>query len=249
MDVQRNGMDQDFPHGDADRLAEARVLAERGILEDSNNGPLWQFLGMLRYRQGDYARASDAIETAGLLIPLEPAARCALAECHARAGRMVLAAEIYRQLGRDVRCPTSLLPSVASGLGGLGQHEAALAVCRKITRRNPAHHHAHFGSAFYQRKLGRPFTSIIASVSRAFELAPHVPLYRVTLAALLDHVGRREEACELLRDLNPGAIQCRCCLRRAMTIFQQSGDWRHFEMYRTKINPGADFDREQGSHF
>jgi Flp pilus assembly protein TadD len=222
-----------FEHG---RIDEASALAERGVEGDPEDGRLWQLLGLLRHRRGDYPAACAALETAGLLVPLDPASRYALAECHARAGRKGLAGDLYRQLGRDQRCPTTLLPAVAAGLGSLGQNEAALAACRKIARRDPEHHHAHFGIAFYLRRLGRPVQAIFTAVSRAYELAPQVVLYRVTLAVLLDHTGRRDEACDLLRDLDPGAVHCRSCLQRAMAIFQEAGDWHSFEAFRARTD-------------
>jgi len=234
MDVHREKVDHCFELVAQGRVDEASELAARCVEEAPDDGRLWQFLGLLRHRQGDYAGACDALETASLLVPIEPASRCALADCHARAGRDGLAGDLYRQLGRDERCPTSLLPAVAAGLGNLGQNEAALAACRKIVRRDPEHHHAHFGIAFYLRRLGRPAPAILAAVARAHELAPQVVLYRMTLAVLLDQAGRRDEACDLLRSLDPSTIACRRCLHRAMAIFQDAGDWSRFEAFRAQ---------------
>lgn len=236
MDLHRDMADRCFELVGLGRVDEAVVLAERAVQEDPDDGRFWQFLGLLRHRQRDYSGACAALETASLLVPLEPASRCALAECHARAGRKGLACDLYRQLGRDERCPTALLSAVAAGLGSLGENEAALAACRKIVRRDPLHHHAHFGVAFYLRRLGRPLTSVIASISRAHELAPQVTLYRVSLAVLLDHSGQREEACDLLRDVDPAAMQCSSCLQRAMAIFQEAGDWERFEAFRAQTD-------------
>jgi len=61
-------------------------------------------------------------------------------------------------------------------------------------------------------------------VSRADELAPSLPLYQITLSSLLAHAGRWDEAHELMEDINPRAVGCRCCLRRMMSIFIHAGD-------------------------
>ena len=66
--------------------------------------------------------------------------------------------------------------------------------------------------AFYLRRLGRPAEAVLPVVARAHELAPDAPLYRITLATLLDHVGRRDEAREILRDLDLDDDSCRGCL-------------------------------------
>ena len=71
-------------------------------------------------------------------------------------------------------------------------------------------------------------------VARAHELAPEVPLYRISLATLLDHAGCREEACELIRDLDLNAVSCRGCLRRMSTIFLSVGEDRQAEACRTR---------------
>lgn len=236
MNLHRDMADRCFELVGLGRIDEASEMAERAVQGDPEDGRFWQFLGLLRHRQGNYPGACAALETASLLVPLEPSSRCALAECHARAGRKGLACDLYRQLGRDERCPTTLLAAVAAGLGSLGENEAALAACRKIVRRDPEQHHAHFGVAFYLRRLGRPLPSVITAVARAHELAPQVSLYRVSLAVLLDHSGQREEACDLLRDVDPTAMQCRSCLRRAMAIFQEAGDWERFEAFRTQTD-------------
>ena len=234
MDLHRDMVDRCFElvgSVGSTKRARSRSRPSRGIPRTAGSG---NSSGCSVTGRGTIRRLRCALETASLLVPLEPASRCALAECHARAGRKELACDLYRQLGRDEKCPTTLLPAVAAGLGSLGQNEAALAACRKIVRRDPEHHHAHFGVAFYLRRLGRPLQAVIAAVSRAHELRSRVSLYRLSLAALLDHSGQREEACDLLRDVDPTAVQCRACLRRAMAIFQEAGDWERFEAFRRR---------------
>lgn len=199
-------------------LAEADALARDGLDRFPDAGRLWRLRGLLRIRLGDIAGACSALETASLLVPLDPAACCALAECHAREGRHTLARDLFRSLASEYDCPTELLPAVASGLGSLGDDWMALKVCRELSSREPDRHEALFGQAFYLRRLGHSVEQVLTLVSRAHELAPTSTLYRVTLASLLDHVGRGEDARDILRAVDPNAVHCLCCLRRMMAI-------------------------------
>jgi Flp pilus assembly protein TadD len=211
------------------RLAEAQELLDQAVLESPDDGRLWRSIGMFRHQAGDFAGACRSLETAGLLVPLDPKARRALAECFARTGHASLAVDLYRDLASDRRCPDELLPEVAAGLGYLGMYGAALAICHELIRRSPEMAEAHFGVAFYLRRLGRPPEAILPVVARAYELAPEVPLYRISLATLLDHSGRRDEARELIRDLDLDQVSCRGCLRRMTTIFLAAGQDRRVE--------------------
>jgi pentatricopeptide repeat protein len=202
----------------ADRLAEARLG------EFPDDGELWQLRGLLRQRLGDLDGACAALETASMLVPLESSARCALADCYARTGRIELARDLYRHLAGDGRCPTPLLPAVASGLGALGDHETALEVCQELSRRDSTRHEALFGMAFYMRRLGYPIETILPVVARAHELAPQLRLYRVLLGSLLAGVGRQEEAYDLLRGVAVESVRCCGCLRRMMAVFRLAGD-------------------------
>jgi len=244
MDQHRDVLERCIGLAGVGRLVEAEGLAGRAVQGDPEDGNLWQFLGLIRHRLGDLTRARSALEVASALVPLEPSARRALADCYARTGHAELAGDLYRALAVDARCPTDLLPAVASGLGGLGRHEDALKACRELIRRDPSCHEGHFGVAFYLRRLGMPPEAALPSVATAFELAPDLLLYRISLAALLDHVGRRDEAHDLLRDVDPGAVQCRCCLRRMATILRDTDDPTRADAYRPGCEPNG---REHGS--
>ena len=218
----------------AGRLADAEEQVARLLRENPEDGHAWQSAGLLRHRMGDSEGGRDALETAGLLIPLSPMARLALAECLARTGHSELAGNLYRDLATDGGCPDALLPAVAAGLGQIGEYGAALGACIELVRRSPGLAEAHFGVAFYLRRLGRPVDVVLPVVARAHELAPDVPLYRISLATLLDHVGRRDEAREILRDLDLDAVSCRGCLRRMSTIFREGGEAHRGEACRPR---------------
>ncbi len=163
-----------------------------------------------------------------------PRARVDRAECLARSARPDEAGAVFRQLLVEGICPDDLLPTVAAGLGQLGEYGAALGACLELLRRSPDFAEAHFGVAFYVRRLGRPVEAILPVVARAHELAPDIPLYRITLATLLDHLGRRDEAREILGDLDLDAVSCRGCVRRMSTIFHQPGATRPEPAGRTR---------------
>jgi Flp pilus assembly protein TadD len=235
MDDHREILAHCFELAGLGMLAEAEELLERAVQKSPDDGRLWQSVGLFRHQAGDFDGACRSLETAGLLVPLDPQARCALADCFARMGHTALAGDLYRDLSSDPGCPEQLLPQVAAGLGYLGMYGAALATCLELIRRSPAMAEAHFGVAFYLRRLGRSPEAILPIVARAHELAPEVPLYRISLATLLDHTGRCDEARELIGDLDLDQVSCRGCLQRMKTIFQATGPGRGFEECRPDL--------------
>jgi Flp pilus assembly protein TadD len=223
MDQPQRIMDRCLELVRSDRPEEAVKLASTGLDRFPDEGQLWRFRGLARHRLQDFRGAGDDLETASLLVPLDPAARRALADCHMRAGEKMLARDLYLHLSADPKCPTELLPAVASGLGGLAEYRAALETCRRLLRRDSSRHEAHFGVAYYLRRLGHPLQAIVTHVSRAHELSPATPLYRITLASLYDQAGRGDEARELLQDLDPATLKCPCCLKRVASLFRGLG--------------------------
>jgi Flp pilus assembly protein TadD len=228
------------------RIGEAAQVAREAVRAFPDDGELWQLHGLLGQHQGDIEGACAALETAGLLVPLNPAAQCALADCHARAGRRELARELYRALAGNRSCPTALLPAVASGLGCLGDAPAALDVCRELARRKPYHHEAYFGMAYYTRQAGGEAAEVFPLVARAHELSPKHPVYRVVMACFLARSGRYDEACALLRGVRPEAVRCEGCVRRIMDILDRGGaedvvaDFRALPAQGARSLPEAD---------
>lgn len=212
---------------------EAEFVAARALDRHPDAGRIWEARGLALLRLGRPEPACEALETAQALVPLTAVARCALADCHARAGRPGLACDLYHALAADPACPASLLPTIASGLGALGRDQEALDTCRELARRAPGCHEAQFGQAFYLRRLGASAEVVLPLVARAHELAPAAPLYRVTLGALLTQLGRDDEAYDVLCDVDPAKIRCAGCLRRMSLVFERSGDLARLEACRS----------------
>jgi len=202
----------------------AAELASSAVLDFPDDGNLWELRGVALHHLGEHSAARSALETASLLQPIDVGARYCLAGCYAATGLYDLAVFVYQMVAEDGRAPLWLLPNIASKLGQLNEHQAALGVCRLILLRDDSRHEAHFGIAFYLRRLGAPLEAVVEATTRAHELAPQVPLYRVVLASLLHEMDQTEEAYDLLRQLPPESIACPCSLRRMMLVFDAVSD-------------------------
>lgn len=202
----------------------AAELASSAVLEFPDDGNLWELRGVAEHHLGNHVTARSALETASLIQPLDVGARYCLAGSYAATGHPELAVFMFQMVAEDSRAPLWLLPNVASRLGQMNEHQAALGVCRLILLRDDSRHEAHFGVAFYLRRLGAPLEEVVESAARAHDLAPQVPLYRIVLASLLHELGQTEDACDLLRQLPPESVACPCSLRRMMRVFDAAAD-------------------------
>lgn len=202
----------------------AQKWAAAGILVDENHGELWQVRGIALRMLGRFREAASALETATTLIPLNVFAQCALADSYARLGKRKLASFLYRRLLKEKQCPTQLLPAVSSGAGAIGDYACALNVCRQIVRREPDHHAAIFGIAFYMEKLDYHPEEIVHWVKEAFRLRPQSVTYRLSYASTLEYLGRVPAARELLVDIDVRSIHCSRILNRMAEIFAKAGD-------------------------
>lgn len=224
----KNSADERFQVGlgllKSGQIGRAAELAALGVCDFPDDGPLWELLGVAHQREGRHELAREALETATLLKPLDIGARFCLAEAYAACGAHDLAVFVYRLVSDDPRTPVWLLPRVASHLGAMEEFSHALGVCQLIVHRDPMRHEAHFGIGFYLRRLGIATEKVIAAISRAYELAPEITLYRIVFASLLRELGRDDEAYELLRLLPPGSVNCPHALQRMMQVFQTAND-------------------------
>jgi Flp pilus assembly protein TadD len=208
---------------DDGEFALAAEVARHFLDLSPEDGRLWQLFGTACCNLNDFAAGLDALETASSLTPLHPLAQLALATCYARLGKHELATMMFEHLGEATEEP-KLLARVARCLGALGRDAAALAVCRKLTRIDPANHSAHFGLAFYLQRLGASPESLIAPLAMALDLAPEVAAYRINLAFAWAKLGRTRQAYELLMKVSLETVGCSCTLQRLRAIFDSIGD-------------------------
>ncbi|MBL8793812.1 MAG: hypothetical protein JNM56_07905 [Planctomycetia bacterium] len=218
------------------QYAESDALARRGLADFPDDGLLWQLHGAASWFLGDLAAARRALETAQTLAPLQPLSRCALAGAYSQTGDSELARALYVSLLQDDRCPSSLLPKVATGLGRLGEYWTALQVCRKLARLQPTHHAAYFGLAYYMAKLDYPSECYLRHLVRAHQLAPELLPYRINLAMLLADLGRAEHAHRLIRELPAAAIACTCWLHRLIDLCDTVGDDAQGRAFRERLD-------------
>ncbi|MGL4465145.1 MAG: hypothetical protein ACRC1K_23570 [Planctomycetia bacterium] len=127
-------------------------------------------------------------------------------------------------MGSLEKLPLAVLPKIAAGLGGLGEDEAALAVCQRLVDTAPRHHAGWFGVAFYRRRIGYPLAEVIDSLQAAVALAPWNESYRINLAACLAQLSRFDEAFAHVHNVRVADVECRCWLAALAPIFHANGD-------------------------
>jgi len=188
------------------RYQDAAKRAEALLDVYPDDGRLAQVYGTALWFLRDTAEATGVLEQATCLGPLYPLPQRALADCYAAIGKRALAVMMYQHLLRSGRCPTELLPGIAASLNKLGEFRLALRACVLLTRRNPAHHQAHFAKAYYLSRMGRPARRLIAPLSMAMDLAPNVLHYRLNLAFVRRQLGHAQSAHELIPSIAPKDI-------------------------------------------
>jgi tetratricopeptide (TPR) repeat protein len=218
-----------FDHG---MLREALRVAEDGLQGQPDDGRLWEMVGLIQHARGEFQTACRAIETASLLVSLNPRSECALAETYLHQGQGELARQLYQHLAEQPKVPTNLLSQIASGLGRLKEVHLALQVCREAARRQPECDAPLFAMAYYMGRLRYPLEVILPVLDRAISLAPECVLYRVSKAMLLERANRPDEAFAAVRVLkldDLAALRCGRCLARLRDLFSRAGDKQRFE--------------------
>ncbi len=209
---------QDWRAGEAEALAEGLTGEPRRRVGLGGAGlaavPAGRSRRRLRTRWKRRARS----------IPLDLATRSILAECFARTGHPELARHVYEAIAAGRADPE--MPPRRRG-GAWATSASTASALRRLPGTGPSRtpRFPRLTSGWRstcESWAGRPHP-ILPIVARAHELAPAVPLYRVSLATLLDHVGRRDEARDLLAGLDLDAVSCRCCVQRMSTIFLPAG--------------------------
>jgi tetratricopeptide (TPR) repeat protein len=221
------------------KFSEAEKLLELLLSQHADEGELWRLCGRARYSRRNFWSSSTALEHASMLVPLSAKDQCMLADCYAKTGRSQHAANLYRLLAEDPACPAETLPTIAAGLGQLGEFRAAMETCQRASQQDPSRVEPQFGMAYYLCRLGYPPKVTIPLFRRIVDLAPHCSLYRSTLAFLLAADGNMEEAYDFLRDVPPAEAGCSCQLRRMMAIFQAVGDSARWSQCKAHLDSRA----------
>lgn len=220
-------------HGSASAESQA---ASRGrtaahlqqLLEhDSENGRLWELVGVLAYESNDFQLAQSAIERASALIPLSARGQLVLARCYDRSGNRESAGAIYRHISELGDLAVDLREPLAAGLGRHGELEMALNVCRQAASELPESTAPLMGMIYFMRRLGRPQELILAVALRACNLDPHNFECRITAAWLLHEAGRSQEGGTLLMEVDASPCPCESCRVRMERIFAHALQGSH----------------------
>lgn len=206
------------------QYADAAAIAQDGLAQSSDDGPLWQVLGASLWFRNEHDAARTALEIASLLTPLHPLPQRILAELYAHMGKTDLAVLMFRHLLDSNRCPTELLSGIAASLNRLRKFKLALKACRILTDRRPDHHQGHFGTAFYLSCLKMPPRYLVAPLRRAFDLAPDLLHYRLNLAFVLAALKRGDTARSLIASVDLAKLHCPVWVDRMKALFDEVGD-------------------------
>lgn len=209
------------------RLHLAHRALHQHLGEQPDCGRGWELLGMVYYVWRQFPPARNALEQATALVPLQPAAECALADCYLACGQRELAHLMYRHLLQRDEVDADVLLAVAAGLDQVGESRGAVAACRRAIFLDGAMSQAYYDLSFYLGRSFAPPDIVEAAAQRAVLLDPDNITYRIGLAGFLQGQSRSREAARLLEPLAAEqvlAMNCRCCLARLIAIFEAVDD-------------------------
>lgn len=224
-----------FDHLASHDFVDAAELASEGLGRFPEDGRLWQALGIALRRLRHWGRAMEALETASVLVPLHPVARCALADAYLAVGKPGLARDIYLYLVQSIPLPTAVLASLAAGLGKVGDDQRALEVCRELVSREPGNHAARFGVGYYMSRLGHEPEAILPHLEHACQLAPNNASYRANLALVQLALGDSENAVETIRNVSPNLLGCFPMIEKLAAALESRMEWRLAAAWRGRL--------------
>lgn len=219
------------------RRAAIDVL-EAALIKDSNAGALWALRGVMLAREGRRDEAFSNVEQALALSPLGSEALLVLADGYARAGLFASAVDVYLQLADDDGRPYEMWLPIFAGLFRAKRWLAALAVARRAAEERPDDDGAFFAMAQTLARMGRPAGTIIAVLSKAIDLNPVDPRYRVLLAMQLLRCDKRPEAYACVVELAPQAfanLACACCAWKLLRLCVTYGDEERSAVFGARL--------------
>lgn len=232
----------------AGRLHQTVLITDAALKKYPDEGRIWELKGLAHRALGEAKPAMQALETATLLVPLRPAARCALADCYAYAGHGRLAHDMYLALADDSQTPPELWLPIATGFDFVGAPALALSVCRWAIQWDPDSPQAWHDFGCYLGRCGYAPRLVLNCARRAVSLDPKTGRWRIGLVSLLYQAGHADEAhaaARKLTDLQIADAICPCCLLRVAEVFDAYGDLQRGDACRrraAKFAPAVDSD-------
>lgn len=181
-------------------LLQALSLIRRELVLTSDDGGLWELLGVVMRDLNQPREAADAFERASLLHRIQPLSSIYLAECYALLKRVELACQLYLLQAELHAEHPELLLLIASGLDGIDKPYLALELCRRAASIDPLSGQAAYALFYYSTRCGCSFTLAKTLAWRAVELEPDNAQFRMGLASVLVRLGQsRQAACVINR--------------------------------------------------
>jgi tetratricopeptide (TPR) repeat protein len=226
---------QAFEEDDFDR---ALQLADARLEADENDGRVWELKGLIHHARQEFDLALSALETAQMLVSLNPAASVCLGQCYGRTGRKDLSRDVLMSLIEDSRLNCELLLQVATGLDAVDSPQLAMAACRYATQRDPHVAQVYYDMGFYAARCGQPPRIVESLARKALSLDPKNVGYRLGLASFLVKAGQTSDALEIVRGFTTDEIErvhCRCCLERVVDLLETAGEYRRAVVCRQRL--------------
>ncbi len=223
---ERGGLSAAWADYRAGRLASVHAVCEERIGEDADDGRAWELLGLVFHASGQHLEAADALERAGLIVPLADEARIALAASYGELRRRRLATELFLELMLRGGLDSTLMLRVAAGFDRLDEPRLAIETCRRIAESDPDHGQVHYDMGYYAARAGYPRHTTDALICRAIDLDPENVTFRIGRITLLIRWDRADEAVAIasrLTDRELDGLTCRCCLERLAGLFRDFG--------------------------
>ena len=204
-------------------------IANSLIQSDSEDGYALQTVGLALNDAGDLPRCQTVLEMAQLLVPLNASAELALAECYVATKDADLAVGLLDHVARSKSVDSPTLLRAASLFKELGSFREAWLACREAVRKSPDDAQSWFDLSVYMGRVGFPFPKIELVVQKAIDLEPNNVVFRISLAAALSKMGRKQNAYAVVRRFGTKEYEqicCSRCLKSVRALCQQANDWR-----------------------
>lgn len=217
-------------------------LANESLAKDSDDGWLWELLGLAEHLRGNPPQSIDALEHASLLVPLSGPARVYLAQGYGRIGKRQLSRDLLTELLADETLTNHALLLLAAALDAVDLPALAMKACRRVASRDPDIAQTYYDMGYYAARCGYPTEVSESLARRAISLDPGSARFRVGLASMLLRLERRAEALELVERFSSSQIadvSCRCCLQRLVALFESAGDYERMQLCEQRYHASS----------